>query len=88
MKTNMTEIIVATLRTALIVPPLKRNWKWFRVASLLAILALGAGCGGIRASKSVSPASFLIPGLLKNDVPDAQDSTVPASPPGELLAQN
>jgi hypothetical protein len=88
MKTNMTEIIVATLRIALIVRPLKRNWKLFQVASLLIILVLGAGCGGIRASKSVSPASFLIPGLLKNDVPAAQDSTIPASPPGELLAQN
>ena len=34
---------------------------------MLAVTALlGAGCGGIRASKSVSPATFLLPGILKN----------------------
>ena len=33
-------------------------------------LALGcAGCGGINASRSVSPASFLLPGLMKADAP-------------------
>ena len=35
--------------------------------ALLATVALiGAGCGGIRASQSVSPASFFVPGLLLN----------------------
>jgi hypothetical protein len=63
-----------------------RNWKWLRGAALVALLAMGAGCSGIHASKSVSPATFLLPGLLKNDAPAAQDST-PASP-GELIAQN
>jgi hypothetical protein len=34
--------------------------------ALLAVTALfGAGCGGINASQSVSPASFFLPGLLK-----------------------
>lgn len=87
MKANLTENIVATLRTAPIVPPVKWNWKWFRAASLLSIVALGAGCGGFHGSKSVSPASFLIPGLLKNDAPAPQDSILPAQAPGELLAQ-
>jgi len=33
---------------------------------MLAVTALiGAGCGGINASQSVSPASFFLPGLLK-----------------------
>ncbi len=31
------------------------------------IALLGAGCGGINASQSVSPASFLLPGIIKND---------------------
>ena len=83
----MTEMIVATFRTVPIVPPVKWNWKWFQAAGLIAVLALGAGCGGIRASGSVSPASFLIPGLLKNDAPVPQDSILPATPPAELLAQ-
>ena len=65
---------------------MKWNWKWFQAAGLIAILALGAGCGGLHASKSVSPASFLIPGLLKNDAPVPQDSILPATPPAELLA--
>ena len=34
---------------------------------LLPVVALiGAGCGGINASQSVSPASFLMPGIIKN----------------------
>ena len=70
-----------------IVPLVKWNWKWFRSAALVALLAVGAGCSGIHASKSISPATFLLPGLLKNEVPAAQDS-IPAAPPGELLAQN
>ena len=35
---------------------------------LPAVALLGAGCGGINASQSVSPASFLLPGILKNEV--------------------
>jgi hypothetical protein len=31
------------------------------------VALLGAGCGGINASQSVSPASFLLPGIIKND---------------------
>ena len=40
---------------------------------------LNAGCGGINASQSVSPASFFLPGLLKNDAPAA--TNVPAALP-------
>jgi hypothetical protein len=65
----------------------KWNWKWLQGVALLALLVLGAGCSGIHASKSVSPATFLIPGLMKNDAPVPQDS-IPATSPGELLAQN
>ncbi len=35
------------------------------MAMLPAVALLGAGCGGINASQSVSPASFFLPGLLK-----------------------
>jgi hypothetical protein len=34
-----------------------------------ACVALTAGCGGVNASKSVSPLNFLLPGLLKADPP-------------------
>ena len=35
------------------------------MAMLAAVALLGAGCGGINASQSVSPASFFLPGLIK-----------------------
>jgi hypothetical protein len=35
------------------------------MAMLSAVALLGAGCGGINASQSISPASFFLPGLLK-----------------------
>jgi hypothetical protein len=36
----------------------------------MVIMALGAtGCGGVSASKTVSPLDFIMPGLLKNDAP-------------------
>ena len=45
---------------------------------MLATLALStAGCGGINAGTSVSPASFFLPGLLKNDAP----TNAPVAPP-------
>jgi hypothetical protein len=87
MKQSHPENIVAMSLTRPIVRPVKWNWKWFRSATLVALLAVGAGCSGIHASKSISPATFLLPGLLKNEAPAAQDS-IPAAPPGELLAQN
>jgi hypothetical protein len=40
--------------------------SWKILAPLVVIALIGAGCGGISASQSVSPATFLLPGLLKN----------------------
>jgi hypothetical protein len=87
MTKNLLENRVAKTRLVLIVRSVQWNWKWLHVAGLLAVVALGAGCSGIHASKSISPATFLLPGLMKNDAPAAQDSMPPA-PPGELFAQN
>lgn len=36
------------------------------MALLPVVSLIGAGCGGINASQSVSPASFLLPGIIKN----------------------
>jgi hypothetical protein len=36
---------------------------------LMALALFGAGCSGINAGTSVSPASFFLPGLLKADAP-------------------
>jgi hypothetical protein len=51
---------------------LKALW----LATFLPVLALlGTGCGGIQASRGVSPASFFLPGLLQNQ---SDDSTIPS----------
>ncbi|HUR45303.1 MAG TPA: hypothetical protein VMZ27_05430 [Candidatus Saccharimonadales bacterium] len=43
------------------------------------------GCGGIRASKSISPLDFLLPGLLRND--PASGPLSPDSAPEAIIAQ-
>ena len=70
------------------------NSKWnilfllFRKAAPLAcasIALFGIGCGGLGASGSVSPASFLLPGIGHNDR-DSQKNlpTDPAQQPGSI----
>lgn len=86
MNKNLLENRVAKPRLVPIVRSVQWNWKWLQMAALLAVVALGAGCSGIHASKSISPATFLLPGFMKNDPPAAQDS-MPLAPPGELLAR-
>jgi hypothetical protein len=56
---------------------------------MLPVLVLSvAGCGGISATKSISPASFLIPGFLKATPPPANpESTLPTVEPGTEVAQ-
>jgi hypothetical protein len=45
----------------------KLNWKILPLTLCGAMLPLVTGCSGINASKSVSPATFLLPGLLQAD---------------------
>src|SRR5947199_8706239 len=80
MKQNLPEFFVANPMSASIVARVKWNWKWFRVAGLLAVVALGAGCGGIPASKGISILDML---LVKNEAPAAPAATdrKPVSPP-------
>ncbi len=50
-----------------------RHVKRYRVQILGAMLAgaaiVSAGCGGVQGSRSVSPASFFLPGLIQHEVP-------------------
>ena len=85
MSKNLSENDVAKPFTTSIVTPVKWDWKCIRTLALLAVVACGAGCSGIRASHSISPASFFLPGLLKNEAPTPRDS-IPAAPPGKMLA--
>ena len=62
------------------------GWKSVRLATLTASLAaLGAGCSGINTSHSVSPATFLMPGLMQTTpartLPVAPSTIVAASQP-------
>ena len=43
------------------------SWNFLRLVLLAALPLVGAGCSGVNTSQSVSPASFFLPGLLKND---------------------
>jgi len=53
---------------------------------MLAFLMLAvAGCSGINASGSVSPASFFLPGLLRAD-PPVPAAPVAAAAPSQQLA--
>jgi len=53
------------------------NWKFLWLAIPAAAFALsGAGCSGINTSGSVSPASFFLPGLLRNDAPAPTNAPV------------
>lgn len=42
---------------------MKVNWNMLRLAILGLLVTAGIGCGGINASKGVSPATFLLPGF-------------------------
>jgi hypothetical protein len=53
------------------------NWIFLRLALLAALPLALAGCSGINASQSVSPASFFLPGLLKNDAPTNGPTLIP-----------
>lgn len=59
----------------------KRN-LWAVPVLLAGVAFLGSGCGGLGASGSISPASFLLPGFGQND---SQKQTLPADR-GEQLA--
>ena len=61
------------------------------LAALLALGLFSAGCGGINATGTVSPAMFLVPGLLRNDTPTVAPTNAPVAlpdPAKELASAN
>ncbi|MGB8370798.1 MAG: hypothetical protein WCF71_16055 [Verrucomicrobiia bacterium] len=58
-----------------------------RLAMLAFLTLFGAGCAGINAGTTVSPASFFLPGLLKADPPAATNAPVAVSTLFQQLAQ-
>jgi hypothetical protein len=58
----------------------RTNDKLLRLAACAALpLLLTSGCDGIQAQRTVSPATFIMPGLLKADPPPDQKSDCVAS---------
>jgi hypothetical protein len=57
------------------------------LAALLAILLIGAGCGGIAATQTISPLMFLIPGLGVNNRPPNPAVSPSQSQPIAVLAR-
>lgn len=55
------------------------------LASTLVVLV--SGCSGINTSHSVSPASFILPGLMRVDPPPAPDAEVPSVADPVVVAQ-
>jgi hypothetical protein len=52
-------------------------------------LLLGAGCSGINATGSVSPATFLLPGIMQADPPRTRPPQTPEFVAGsQLLAKS
>jgi hypothetical protein len=59
----------------------KLNWKILRLAIPASFVLIGAGCGGINASQSVSPLDFLLPGAGHFLKADPSPTNAPGSSP-------
>jgi hypothetical protein len=61
--------------------------KSLRFVAYASLLLLAAGCSGIHARQTISPATFLLPGLLKADPPSTPDDPVlPETTPVKQVA--
>jgi len=64
----------------------KTSWQFLCLAALAGSSLLLAGCGGVNASQTVSPASFLLPGLLRADPPQTNAPAATVQNPVEVAA--
>jgi hypothetical protein len=55
------------------------KWKILSLATFVALAMSVAGCGGLSASKSVSPIDFFMPGLMKAAPPVADCTNLVAT---------
>ena len=66
---------------------MRLNLKHWRLVIVPALALAVVGCGGVSASRSVSPASFFIPGFMKAEPPPPPARvTVPDRPATELAS--
>jgi hypothetical protein len=85
---NYLEIPVAIVPNHTIVHAMTLDRLIKQAGLALCLVVLTVGCSGISASKSFSPASFLLPGLMQNTptCPAPLDLTTNL-PPSSILAQ-
>jgi hypothetical protein len=67
----------------------KLNWKHARWMAVLAAILPVAGCGGLTATKTITPLDFFLPGglLLENKpLPTPTNGVVPQPKPDQQFA--
>jgi hypothetical protein len=67
----------------------KLNWKHKTFLGAMTLLLLCSGCGGVSASRSVSPLNMFMPStlLMQTDPKSSPTNTVPHLVPVQQLAQ-
>lgn len=68
--------------------PMRKKWNFGLWLSLAALTVTVTGCGGLSATKTVSPASFFLPGLLHNTIPAQETPSLTEPLPAEVPAHN
>jgi hypothetical protein len=63
------------------------NWNFLRLAMLAFLTVWGAGCSGINASGTVSPATFFLPGVKAAPSPAVTPAPMAVSTPFQQLPQ-
>jgi hypothetical protein len=62
------------------------SWKFLCLATLSAGSLLLAGCGGVSASRTVSPLDFLLPGIIRADSPQTNAPVAMVQNPVEIAS--
>jgi hypothetical protein len=62
------------------------SWKFPCLALLAAMPLLLAGCGGLSASRTISPLDFLLPGIIRANPPQTNAPVVVVINPVEIAS--
>jgi hypothetical protein len=66
--------------------PMRKKWNYGLWLCLSLLALIGSGCGGFSATRSISPATFLLPGLLHNTNPAQETPSLTEPLPAETPA--
>jgi hypothetical protein len=65
---------------------MRKKWNGCLLMCLSVLALLSTGCGGINATRTISPATFLLPGLLHNTRPAQETPSLMEPLPAETPA--